>query len=269
VIAALTFRPTTPNARIAALFSDASWVAQVEGVVRRRVIDRGAVADILQEACAAAVAQAETLPEGDAEAKKYIAGIARNKARMHARGAARKAEEEIDEEVHGPKPPDPVEERDLWRRIAARIPAKRVPTLTWFVRVSLGDSLAEIAEEAGVDYATAQARYLRMRKELQRHAVKLGAVAAIAVLAFGLSRALRPKNDLVGAPPEPAPTHEAPPPKSLEQAMELRKTGLRACGEKRWVECLRDLDRAKEMDGDGDRAPEVQAARRSAEGGTR
>ncbi|HEY4014434.1 MAG TPA: sigma factor [Polyangiaceae bacterium] len=267
--AALSLRPPTPNPRLAALLSDPAWIVQLQGVVRRRVADHAAVADIVQEVCADAIAQAGNLPESDGDAKKYMLGIARNKARMHARGSARRKQDAIDEEVHGARPPEPVEDRDLWRRIAARIPPTRAPTLTWFVRVSLGDSLAEIARDAGVDYPTAQARYLRMRKELRRHAMQLAAVAAIAVLAIGLSRTRPPQHEMLGAPPpEPEPTQSAPTaaPKTLERAAEIRRHALRACSEKKWAECLRTLDEARTLDADGDRTPEVQAARKAAAG---
>ena len=235
--AALTIRQTPPNARIAALFSDASWVAQVEGVVRRR---------------SHRPRRRGRHPSGGVRGRGgrsgELAGERRRREEVHPRhrpqqstdARARRREESRGRDRRGGPRRESAgavfEARDMWQRIAARIPAKRAPMLTWFVRVSLGDSLAEIAEEAGVDYPTAQARYLRMRKELQRHAVRLGAAAAIARARARASRVRSSRRTTsVGTPPAPAPTQVAPPPKSLEQAAELRRIGMKACAEKQWA----------------------------------
>jgi DNA-directed RNA polymerase specialized sigma24 family protein len=280
---AVTFAPPAkpaPHARVAALLSDRTWLARIERVVKQRVPDREAAADIVQEACADAVAHAGRLPDDDAEAKKYLFGIVRNKVRMHIRARTR-AGDSFDEEIHGERAPAPGEEQELLRKIVGRIPATRWPTLTWFVRVTMGDSLADIAREAGVDYATAHARYARMRTELRQHAMQLAAVAAVVALVFGIGRVLRPRPTLVSAPnpyarsvvPAPsvvpalpvAPANtESANPEKTRAAAELRHKGLASCEAHRWTECLDDLDRARDLDAPGDVAPEVQDARRAA-----
>ena len=47
-------------------------------------------------------------------------------------------------------------------------------------------------------------------------------------------------------------------------AQEVRREGLDACRDRSWQRCLEKLDRARELDPDGDRAPDVQKARRAA-----
>ncbi len=258
--------PDAPHARIAAFLSDPEWVARVQRIVRRRVSNEAAAADIIQEAYAAAVEQDPSLPADDGAAKKYLLGVVRNKARMHVRATAIRSHQEMDEEVHGARAPESVEARDLWRRIAARVAPPRAQALTWFVRVALGESLADIARESGVDYEAALGRYFRMRNELRGHAKQLAGVALIAMLAIGITRGRRPDEHSVSSPrPPPAPTHVAPSESTtLAHAAALRRAGLRACADRHWAECLEDLDRARALDAPGDGVPEIQAARHAA-----
>lgn len=261
--ATVTSKAPASMGRLAAFLADKAWVRRVGGVARTRVHDRESARDVLQQACAEALAHADRLPDDDAAAKQYILGIVRNLARMHARERARDENREtLDENLHLGVPPAPIEERNLLRVIASRVPEERIPALSMFVRVTLGDSIAHVAKEDGVGYAAAQQRVNRMRKELQCYAKPFMTVTSILALAAGLL--MGPSSIPGTAPPAPAQTVHVEPP-STARAAELRRVGLRECSDRRWKECVKDLDEAKALDGAGDKAPDVKAARMAAE----
>ena len=57
------------------------------------------------------------------------------------------------------------------------------------------------------------------------------------------------------------PTPKADPRLRQEEAVALRADAQHACDTQHWIECLHDLDQAKERDPEGDRAPAVQDER--------
>ncbi len=58
----------------------------------------------------------------------------------------------------------------------------------------------------------------------------------------------------------PTPT----PPALADRASRIRAAALTACEGQQWVVCQDELDRASELDPSGDRAPDVQSARKRA-----
>jgi DNA-directed RNA polymerase specialized sigma24 family protein len=261
-----------PDSRVAALLSDPAMRARVARVVQKRVADEQAAQDIVQNAFADAYAYESRLPKEDAAARKYLFGIVRNKIRMHIREWLTRSNEAFDEEIHGRMDPPPVEARWLLRKIVADVPESRWQTVGWFVRVALGDSLADIAREAGVDYDTAHKRYDRMREELRRRANELTTMVAMVLLAFGILRTARPHPDQTATPDlRPAPSYSVqhePTPKE-QAAAELRREAFAACDAHRWSECLQGFDEARRIDPSGDAALDVQAARKAAEDAVR
>ena len=64
-----------------------------------------------------------------------------------------------------------------------------------------------------------------------------------------------------GSSTAPAPYHPPPQPSDVEEAAQRRRDAVVACDEKRWSDCLADLDVARSLDPDGDDAADVQAMR--------
>jgi hypothetical protein len=91
-------------------------------------------------------------------------------------------------------------------------------------------------------------------------------VAAAGALAYVELRQPSSPPHVPTLPPPPAPA-PAPGP-LLVSAAELRASGLAACKDLRWADCVADLDRARELDPAGDSGPEVVAARRRAKEAT-
>jgi DNA-directed RNA polymerase specialized sigma24 family protein len=257
-----------PTSRAVTLLSDPTFRMSVVRVVRKRVADDQAVQDIVQEAFTDAYAHESRLPADDRAAKKYLFGIVRNKIRMHIRRWVERTHESFDEEVHGQTKPPPFYARYLLRKIVADVPLSQRETLTWFVRVNtIGDSLADVAREAGVNYDTAHKRYARLRDDMRRRAHKLATTASAALLAVGIlsSGAERP------AIPDraPAPQHVVPygPTPEQEDAAQLRRAAFAACDAHRWTQCLEQFDEARRIDPAGDAADDVRAATRAAREG--
>jgi hypothetical protein len=61
-----------------------------------------------------------------------------------------------------------------------------------------------------------------------------------------------------------APYNPPPQPSDLEEAAQRRRNAVADCDEKRWNDCLAELDVARSLDPDGDDAPEVKATRQRA-----
>jgi DNA-directed RNA polymerase specialized sigma24 family protein len=249
------------SARVAALLADADFVKSLRNVLIVRGVPRREVPDMIQESFAAAFF-CRKLPASDIEARKYIFGIVRNKAKMLLRKWQDRKFASFDEDLNGGRDAAPLEERDLLQRIVAKIPDKRWQTFQWFVRVTFGDSLTEIADEVGVDYATAHARLARMRFDLRKWALQVSTGLSILLVAVVGYRVVGPHVEAV--PPHPAVSVPAPvaPPPAPPDVAELRRRAFDACDAGRWNECQRDLDEAKAGDPAGESDERVVAARR-------
>jgi DNA-directed RNA polymerase specialized sigma24 family protein len=256
--------------RITAMMSDPGLVRSIRSTLLLRGVPEREVPDMVQEAFAAAFA-CERLPESEADAKNYLFGIVRNQAAMLLRSWHDRNHAAFAEELQGETEPAPFEERDLVRKLVARVPENRWQTFQWFVRVTFGDALADIAREEGVDYAVAHARLTRLRDDLRQWAVQLTKAAAIVALVIGGYRLLRPRHEAAIAPdiaPEPPRVvMPAPPPVApaastlLEEAAALRRRALDECRDGLLFYCQRDLDEAAARDPASESDPAVKAAR--------
>jgi hypothetical protein len=167
---------------------------------------------------------------------------------------------------------------------AERVAAERTPQEVAARLAAAGfDVEAEKAEAAGFREEMARSAAARRARiaDAQRRSqprrrrpmvVWLVAAALGVAAGGGLIYALTRPGVPLPAPPGPS----APPPPSsspgsesapLIAPEELRRQAFRACAESRWDACLDLFDRAAKQDPAGDRAPEVQAARRGAEKG--
>jgi hypothetical protein len=128
-----------------------------------------------------------------------------------------------------------------------------------------GDKLEHIAEEEKLPAATVRQRVSRMRRWMKDRWLKeLAAVAAFSILAFVVWKYVLDKPKEIAKPvPTTEPTGE--PPTIQDQAKEIRRLALQDCERGEAQKCLDGLDRAKNLDPDGDKAPEIGAARKKAQ----
>jgi hypothetical protein len=104
-------------------------------------------------------------------------------------------------------------------------------------------------EGSGVRGSLADAQR-RMPRPLRR-----GPLAAF--IAAGVTAAAA--GGIIVSQIRPPPVTDPPP-----SPAEIRRDGVEACKSRNWQQCLEKLDFARDLDPSGDRAPEVQAARRAA-----
>jgi hypothetical protein len=178
---------------------------------------------------------------------------------------------------------DLIEHHNLFTRIVVDLPTSHLQTLEWLARTVMGDSFAEIAREASLHEDVVRKRV----HTLHRRIIAAAAAFAFVLVLGGFWYALRPKPPIADHP-KPEPTTMAParpasstqPPQSQlepepqpsapapqtphEMAAPFREEGLAACAKRDWATCLTSLERAKEIDPDGDPDPAVQAARKKA-----
>jgi hypothetical protein len=83
-------------------------------------------------------------------------------------------------------------------------------------------------------------------------------VSAALALAAGVA--------LVIVAQQESPIVTSPPPSNADSARAHRLEAKEACKQQQWERCLEELDEARKVDPDGDRAPEVQELRRRASG---
>jgi DNA-directed RNA polymerase specialized sigma24 family protein len=224
--------------------------------VRKRV-GPADVDDVVQIVLLDALA-ATSAPSAPDELKKWVLGVARHKiADHHRRGSREKPAELPDLEAE----PPPVEEQQLveWAtREAGKAGKDGERTLGWMAREGEGDKLEHIAAEEKLPAATVRQRVSRMRRFMrERWLAEVAAVALLGGVAFVVWRVLR-APDPIAEREIPTVTPETPrePP-----ALELRRSGLALCAERRFGECEARLDEAKRLDPAGESTPEVQRAR--------
>jgi DNA-directed RNA polymerase specialized sigma24 family protein len=262
------------RARITAMLSDPDFVESIERTLSKQGIPRRDVPDLVQEAFMAAFVS-ERLPESDDDARQYVFGIVRNKARMLQRKKRIRGEVAFDEELYdgrdrGPSDHGPAEERDLLEKVTAFVPDSRWQSFMWFQRVTFGESLADVARAEGVDYATAHARVARLRVDLRRWVTQVGVAVAALLVVFAAFRLLRPRpepqiapdNGPYRAPPVPPSRPAGPTEEDLDDARDFRQKAVDDCGRQLWMECQRDLEEAKRFDPAGDADPRVVALRK-------
>jgi RNA polymerase sigma factor (sigma-70 family) len=224
--------------------------------VRRRVPESH-IDDVVQTVLVSAL-EAPQLPQTESELRRWLTGVAKHKiADLHRKSGREQPTELPDIETS----PPPIEERLMteWAESQAKH-SKDAETLRWMAREGEGEKLEQIAAEEKVEAATVRQRVSRMRRWMkERWIAELAAVAVIALLGVFVYRWLKTKP--VEAVRD-VPTAEPIGP--MERATELRRAALDQCEKHLYQECLKGLDQAKELDPEGDSAPEVQGARAQA-----
>lgn len=219
--------------------------------VKRRVPEAH-VDDVVQTVLISALESPST-PATEVELRRWLTGVAKHKIADQHRKSGREQPAELPDIEASPAP---VEERSLARWAEGRATASKdaARTLEWMAREGEGEKLEQIAVEENVEPAAVRQRVSRMRRWMKEQwAIELALVAALALVGVMVWQTLRKSSS-------ETPRAETP----EEQARDIRKGALRACEERAFEECMRGLDRARELDPEGDRAPEVQGARRAA-----
>jgi DNA-directed RNA polymerase specialized sigma24 family protein len=281
--------PTHLVARLA----DPALTESLSRYVRTRVPE-SEVDDIVQATLADALAS-EGPPAEEAQITPWVHGICRHKVVDWFRRAHREVPRDLEgASTDGTVPvaeSAPQSARDLLRWAKARLPEgeENAKTLEWMLREGEGEKLEAIAAEANLPAPRVRQRVSRLRRYYRvRWAAEAAALAAliavtIAILVFWR----RSHDDRVAplpapstaprTPPAPVPGPSSPllpplpyappqdPDRSMqERAAELRHDALDRCAAKAWLECLRGLDEAKQLDPAADAEPAVQAARKQA-----
>jgi DNA-directed RNA polymerase specialized sigma24 family protein len=221
--------------------------------VKRRVPD--AQVDVVVQTVLMSALESAHTPSTETELRRWLTGVAKHKiADQHRRGGREQPAELPDLEAA----PPPVEERNLaaWAEGRAKSSKDAVRTLSWMAREGEGEKLEQIAVEENVEPAAVRQRVSRMRRWMKEQwALELALVAALALVGVMVWQTLRtePSRDEV-------PRAETP----RDRARDLRREALRACDASAFEACLRQLDQARDLDPDGDSAPEVQGARKDA-----
>lgn len=269
-----------PDARASerALLGDPELRRFLREYVKKRV-QPADVDDVVQTVLVEALASSR-LPAVEAgdptEVRKWLVGIARHKcADVHRRaGRERPSEEELPDL---PTEAPPLEERALvrWAEEQALSTRDADKTLGWMAREGEGDKLEHIAEEESLPPARVRQRVSRMRRLLkERWLAELALVAALGAICLVLWRWLRkedegpiiadPMRPIPSASPSTGPDPVGPGPERLVEGRRLRGLALEACAKDEPQRCLEGLDRAKELDPEGDAEPTVGAARERA-----
>jgi DNA-directed RNA polymerase specialized sigma24 family protein len=258
-----------------AMLRDTELIASISEIVRRCGVPDADNEDVVQVTLLAAH-KAEGLPKDPAERVQYVHGITRNKAAGHRRKARRSPDVEPGVEVEHiaqAVDADPVAERNLLSRLESVVPAGQMETWRCLARNALGEDLAEIARDVGIQYDTLYKRVTTLKRQLRENAKRMGAGFAMVLLLLGLSRiVLRPPrmgDDTPGPAHvvESATSTHAAEPDPMDVARAVRGRAFRACMNNQWKACLEDLDLAAQIDPNGDNEPTVRAARTDAEDG--
>lgn len=263
----MTATMTTETREKSDPLGDPTLRKQIADFVRRRV-PVGDVDDVVQTVLLDALA-AKTRPDDPEDLKKWVLGIARHKVvDLHRRAHREPLTEIPDLEAS----PPPIEERELarWAEEQAGSTRDAKRTLEWMAREGEGEKLETIAAEEQVPAARVRQRVSRMRRWMkERWLAELAAVAALTIGALVLVWLLRrSKEELeIVKPEKPVPTSTVPAPEPtspLEQAKRMRDEALDKCAQQDWKGCLDELDRARDIDPEGDRDPVIGAARQKA-----
>jgi DNA-directed RNA polymerase specialized sigma24 family protein len=258
-----------------AMLRDAELRASTSRVIQRGGVPDADNEDVVQVTLLAAHG-AQNLPKDPVERVRYVHGVGRNKAGTHLRKARRspRLEPGADvERVAQAADADPVADRNLLSRLESTLNAEQIGTWRALARTILGEDLAEIARDVGVQYDTLYKRVTTLKRQLRENAVRMGAGVGVLLLVLGFSWSLR-RPPAMGTD-EPGPAHiaesatstHAAEPDPMDVARAVRGRAFRSCMNNQWQACIDDLDLAAEIDPTGDTEPTVQAARTDAEGG--
>jgi hypothetical protein len=219
---------------------------------------------VAQATLADALAATEP-PEADS-VKPWLWGIARHKIADYYRG--HREHLTLDSEANLESVDNsPQSTRDLLRWVDRELPTdgETTRTLEWMLREAAGDPLEAIAEEQQMAAPTVRQRVSRMRRYLRaKWSLQLAAAALGLIVAVGGYRWYDAHHRL---PIEPEKFARVQTPR--EQAAELRRVALKQCGLDQFDICVQTLDRAKDLDPDGDAEALVREARSHADQATR
>jgi RNA polymerase sigma factor (sigma-70 family) len=238
-------------------WSSDTFRAALLALVRRRVPERDAE-DVVQVVLSEAVASPHR-PDDPETARKWIYGIVRNKVASYHRRARF---EQVDEQPEPPASATAEQEQSLLRWAMKELPAglDAQRTLEWLLRESEGEKLEDIAESEQLSAPQVRQRVSRLRKHFRdRWAMHVAALAALGALGFVAWIIVRKPSQraVVGPVVNPEPDLVA----RVEKGKQLRRDAMKLCEERAWAACLEGLNTSRELDPEGDRAPEVQAAR--------
>lgn len=244
-------------------WSSTTFRNALTAMVRRRVPERD-VEDVVQATLVEALASA-TKPSEPEAMRKWVWGIARNKVADYHRRSKR---ETVGVPEHSPAlvlHEGPFDDTLDWAMRALPPDNDAKETFEMLLREADGDKLETIAESARLPAPRVRQRVSRLRRHFrERWAADLAALAALGIVTVLLvlwwqkHHADEPiaRPEKIAVPPTPTP---------LERAAEERKDALAHCDALEWQPCLDGLDRAKALDPEGDRAENVQYARKVAE----
>lgn len=231
--------------------------------LRRMITTRMAAADaedVLQATLTDAIAATEA-PESAHEIRKWVFGIARHKIADHHRRARRYELSESLPESEATSAPHSAE--DLARWVEGELPAGKDAerTLEWMAREADGEKLETIASEENIPAPRVRQRVARLRRFFrERWAAQLAVLGVFALLiASGVAWWRRSVLE-----PDRVPERAERAPGKLEEAMGLRERALERCRERAFEDCIRGLDKARDLDAVGDESEIIQNARAAA-----
>jgi DNA-directed RNA polymerase specialized sigma24 family protein len=267
------FPAKSTRASRGALLSDPKLHASIRKTLRSHGVPADSVDDLLHDTLARA--RCANLPESDADATKYIHGIAVHLACDHRNYEADHLAVSFDECTCSPLTADPDghELRDGVAKILARL-HERFPRAYHFFEAMYvhGESSQEVARRTGVSDGYVRAGASEVRQTAQELFMQIGIGLALVLFFLGVGNELRdrmrptPIPDVAHTPPQV--DRHAPIP--LETGVDLRDRGVSECQQGKWKACLDDLNEARKVDPDGEDATfrelRYQAEKRVTEG---
>ncbi len=249
----------TPPPALPEMLSDPAFRAALERFVRSRV-PASEVDDIVQSALADALASTSA-PDEREQARRWVFGIARHKVADFFRRNGREAPASLPLSDEVPAESAPHSARDLLRWAERELPEgdQSENTLDWMMREAAGDKLELIASEEKIPAPRVRQRVSRLRKHFRERWALQAAVCAVALLVVAGVLLYQQRSQPTDIARE-IPTAQPP----QDDAARLRRVALEDCEAGRWEQCLRGLDRARDLDPAGDRAEPVRQARRAA-----
>ncbi|HEY3820250.1 MAG TPA: hypothetical protein VGL81_23960 [Polyangiaceae bacterium] len=249
------------------MLRDAALRAAIGKVLGGRVPDAD-VEDLVWETLQEAY-EAKKLPPPGHERTDYVLAIGRNKGIDFHKAAQFKpqltlAGDEADRLVAAAT--DPVAARDMLDKVAREV--GHTTTLRWYARVTfLGESVADIAREAGLKYDTVVKRVKAMEKRVHAVGLRVAAGTFLLALAAAVWSLAKPQPPVVV--PElpvpsvrPADSTEHPEPNAKTQAEKLRQEAFGQCMRNDWPSCEQGLNEAQALDPQGEAEDaRVRAAR--------